>query len=129
MKKYRICLFVFLAASLLCAGTGYAVRRSYYHRAQETEETTTVSLAEESGQEVLNIGEVKNQTETVSEKPYCLVVEDGFLLVFCKEQADTCLYTHIPIMDFPPKEQEKLREGIWFDSIMEVYSYLESYTS
>ena len=39
------------------------------------------------------------------------------------------MQTHIPITDFPEEEQEKLREGIWFDSMMEVFFYLESYTS
>ena len=57
------------------------------------------------------------------------MVEDGFLLVFTKNNPSDCLYTHVPITDFPEKEQARLREGIWFSSMMDVFSYLESFTS
>ena len=35
----------------------------------------------------------------------------------------------IPITDFPEEEQDRLRAGIWFSSMMDVFHYLESYTS
>lgn len=65
----------------------------------------------------------------VVREEYYLVAEDGFLLVFLKDQKTICLYTHVPLMDFPQEEQERLREGIWFSSMMDVFHYLESYTS
>ena len=39
------------------------------------------------------------------------------------------LFTHMPLSDFPPVEQERLMEGIWFPTMAEIFSYLESYTS
>ena len=57
------------------------------------------------------------------------MAEDGFLLVFARDKKTICLYTHIPITDFPLREQGRLREGIWFSDMMEVFHYLESYTS
>ena len=51
------------------------------------------------------------------------------MLVFGKDRETICLYTHIPLMDFPESEQERLREGIWFSDMMDVIHYLESFTS
>ena len=53
----------------------------------------------------------------------------GFLLVFCSDKSTVCLYTHIPVTDFPESERVRLMEGIWFSDMMDVYHYLESYTS
>ncbi len=69
------------------------------------------------------------EREKQERKEYLLVSEDGFLLVFGNNAREICLYTHIPITDFPEEEREKLREGIWFSRMEEIYSYLESYTS
>ena len=60
---------------------------------------------------------------------YFLVSESGFLLVFCSDKSTVCLYTHIPVTDFPESERARLMEGIWFSDMMDVYHYLESYTS
>ena len=66
--------------------------------------------------------------ETESSR-YFLVSESGFLLVFCSDKSTVCLYTHIPVTDFPESERARLMEGIWFSDMMDVYHYLESYTS
>ena len=76
---------------------------------------------------VANQNQVIHETAAVEE--YYLVAEDGFLLVFLKDKKTICLYTHVPVMDFPPMERDRLREGIWFSSMMDVFNYLESYTS
>ena len=65
----------------------------------------------------------------VPEEEYFLVSEAGFLLVFCSDKSTICLYTHIPVTDFPEQERVRLMEGIWFPTMMDVYHYLESYTS
>ena len=76
----------------------------------------------------VNRKQVQHEVEDIQGEFY-LVSEDGFLLVFGKDKETICLYTHIPLMDFPEGEQERLREGIWFPDMMEVIHYLESYTS
>lgn len=63
------------------------------------------------------------------EKRYCLVAEDGFLLVFAKDRNAICLDTHMPLAEFPEKEQERLMDGIWFSTMIEIFNYLESYSS
>lgn len=131
MKKYGICLILlFFSVSTVCAGTGYLVRRSIKReRSQAAEEMLTETAKTEVFEEYPAISQRNVNSETISSELYYLVAEDGFLLVFSKDQETICLYTHIPLTDFPEGEQEHLREGIWFPSMDEVFQYLESYTS
>lgn len=75
---------------------------------------------------------VLNQEHVVAkvlEKSYCLVAEEGYLIVYDKEDEAVNLFTHMPLSEFPVSEQEKLLEGIWFVTMAEIFSYLESYSS
>lgn len=69
------------------------------------------------------------KTADKSGERYCLVAENGFLLVFAENRSSVCLDTHMPLTEFPLSEQERLLDGIWFDSMIEVFNYLESFTS
>lgn len=126
MKKYYICFFllaVFLAASIL---TGAYI---YLYRPEHAQPVPGLILESESAPEdnvVVNQRLVETREE---EKNYCLVAEDGFLLVFARDRDNVCLDTHMPLSEFPISEQEKLMEGIWFASMMDIFSYLESYSS
>ncbi len=136
MKRYMICLFLFVGVSGACLVTGYFLTREYRNNMAETKtetsgeirgtEAETETVAENLA--AVNREQVQHQADEVQGEFY-LVSEDGFLLVFGKDKTTICLYTHIPLMDFPEGEQERLREGIWFSDMMEVIYYLESYTS
>ena len=131
MKKYRICLFLFLTVSLICGSVEVAARRRYEENQNQSSCSAPKTEAEsgEKGVEAARVEGIGHETEAPIREEYYLVSEDGFLLVFLKDKKTINLYTHVPLMDFPQKEQEKLREGIWFPSMMEVFQYLESYTS
>lgn len=129
MKKYSICFSLFLVTSCICMAVGFwAVR---HDREQQTPAARQEAAAEESTEEEER--QAANQEQVVpklqGQDEYCLMSENGFLLVYSRERDDVCLYTHMPLLDFPQEEQDKLREGIWFPSMMEVFQYLESYTS
>lgn len=129
MKRYRICFFAFLTASLVCLAAGFyltRVQRQQQAKIRQETQTEVPTRAAVSQEKVVPRTE---ETAAEPEEAYYLVVEDGFLLVFARDKKTICLYTHIPIGDFPMKEQERLREGIWFSDMMEVFHYLESYTS
>lgn len=134
MKKYLSILLVFLAVSALCFAAGYGITRKAAEQetasskeelmtAPETETARDSHLADEPEAEN---AEAANQD---LESRYYLVAEDGFLLVFPREGNRVCMYTHVPVTDFPEEEQEKLRAGIWFSSMLDIFNYLESYTS
>lgn len=129
MKKYMICLLLFVAVSAACLTAGYFITRSYDREGAEGVPAT--ELQSETVVEdrlAANQDQVAHETVMVAEE-YYLVAEDGFLLVFLKDRKTIYLYTHIPITDFPEIERAKLMNGIWFSSMMEVFNYLESYTS
>lgn len=129
MKKYMICLFLFAAVSAFCLGVGIGASRiCKKNPTQETLQPESSSL-EETTREDYQAANGRQAEPVVVREEYYLVAEDGFLLVFFKDQKTICLYTHVPLMDFPQEEQERLREGIWFSSMMDVFHYLESYTS
>ena len=130
MKRYGICLLLFVTMAAACFAAGYFAMKNQTQARQESAISNTTYETEPvtENQVVVNQHQVEPAMETTSER-YYLVSETGFLLVFAQDQSTICLYTHIPITDFPEKEQERLREGIWFPSMMEVFQYLESYTS
>ena len=131
MKKYRYCFLLLLGMVLvvLVASLFFLPERIDEEAPSETER---VLSPEETGETVKEDQIVINQEQVGPAAPkenYLLVSEDGFLLVFGSSRSEICLYTHIPILDFPGEEQDKLRQGIWFETMEEIYSYLESYTS
>lgn len=126
MKKYDICFFllaVFASAALLTGAYlyWYQPRRA---KPIPSEILETEFVPEDNA--VINQHQVEKREEKGT---YCLAAEDGFLLVFVNERDNVCLDTHMPLSEFPVEEQEKLMEGIWFQTMMEVLNYLESYTS
>ena len=132
MKKYGICLFLLLLTSIVCLFTGFFITRTSIRQEEAIPNATIETETVTEDRVVLNqkqIEPVVSTEETAPAKRYYLVTEDGFLLVFCEDKATVCLYTHMPISDFPQAEQDKLREGIWFETMIEVFNYLESYTS
>lgn len=128
MKRYGICLILFVVMAAACFAAGYFATKSKAHPESAISNTTYETESVTENRVVINQRQVEPIAETSLER-YYLVSETGFLLVFSQDQSTICLYTHIPITDFPEREQERLREGIWFPSMMEVFHYLESYTS
>ena len=134
MKRYMICLFLFVGHSAAFLVTAYFLGgQEDVAVSPTTQEPTAIESSDVTRTAPENLaaangGKVMHENSALVEEFY-LVSEDGFLLVFGKDQETICLYTHIPLMDFPEREQERLREGIWFPSMMEVIQYLESYTS
>ena len=118
--------------SIVCLIVAYGITRYSVRQEQAVPNTVieTETVNDVDDRAAMNQEQVKPILESVSPaEEYYLVSESGFLLVFCSDRSTICLYTHIPVTDFPEKEREKLMEGIWFPSMMDVYHYLESYTS
>lgn len=132
MKKYSICFLLFFVTSVSCLFCGFLLTRHKVSQERGFDHTVIETETVTEGQPVANVNQVEPVTETrstESEQEFYLVSEAGFLLVFSKDRTTICLYTHIPITDFPQRERERLMEGIWFPTMMEVFNYLESYTS
>ena len=135
MKKYVSCFLFFFAltsASLITLffmTAGEKAQRVEEVQVQESvEEPLFARETEEEIHVVLNMEQVENET-VEDEEQYFLVAEEGYLIVYDKGQETTELFTHMPLAEFQAKEQERLMAGIWFPTMAELFSYLESYSS
>lgn len=134
MRRYGICGIIVLVTAVVCFSAGFFINRSGERQESASSDTareTKIEIETETAPEpraVVNQREVEPAAANAKEEFY-LVSETGYLLVFAQDQSTICLHTHIPITEFPEREQEKLRAGIWFSSMMEIFHYLESYTS
>lgn len=134
MKKYVSCFLFFFFLTAACLATLFylTINREpqRFQEVQVLESMEKPALAEEETEETLHL--VLNQ-EAVEPRQaregYCLVAEEGYLIVYDGRKNAVDLLTHMPLSDFPVREQERLMEGIWFSTMAEIFSYLESYTS
>ena len=100
MKKYRICLFLFLGVSVICILIAFFVRRSQEGAGLENRNETGIEQLEtEETQETVVEDQMAANQERVQAHPvqeeYYLVAEDGMLLI-CKgsENVSLSLYTY-----------------------------------
>ena len=128
MKKYMFCFLLFAATSLLCLGIGFVITRDSVQPEEAIPGATLETETVTEDQIVINQEKVSPAPEKEKEKFY-LVSEDGYLLVLYQDKTTICLYTHMPVTDFQEEERGRLMDGIWFSSMIEVFNYLESYTS
>ena len=128
MKKYMFCFLLFAATSLLCLGIGFVITKDSVQPEEAIPGATLETETVTEDQIVINQEKVSPAPEKEKEKFY-LVSEDGYLLVLYQDKTTICLDTHMPVTDFPEEERGRLMDGIWFSSMIEVFNYLESYTS
>ena len=128
MKKYMFCFLLFAATSLLSLGIGFVITKDSVQPEEAIPGATLETETVTEDQIVINQEKVSPAPEKEKEKFY-LVSEDGYLLVLYQDKTTICLYTHMPVTDFPEEERGRLMDGIWFSSMIEVFNYLESYTS
>lgn len=127
MRKYGICLLLFVVLAIACFSVGYAVTRT--ESVRESAVPATVYETETVDERPVAEAGAGVQAEGTAEEHYCLVAESGYLMVYSRERNALYLDTHIPLTEFPDTEKERLLDGIWFSSMVEVFQYLESYTS
>lgn len=133
MKKY-VSGFLFF----LCLTSGCLISLFLLTSGPEENEAKKVQATESVEQPAFAESEetmthlVLNQEKVIparAEEKYCLVAEEGYLIVYDNENEMINMFTHMPLAEFPVTEQEKLMEGIWFPTLAAIFSYLESYSS
>ena len=140
MNRYVSSFLFFLCLTAGCLVALFFITGSM--EAQKVQVTESVEQQAFAGSAAVNESEtagrepvyhiVLNQEKvvpSVASENYCLVSEEGYLIVYDRDMDAVNMFTHMPLRDFPVEEQEKLMEGIWFETMTEIFSYLESYTS
>lgn len=133
MKKYVSGFLFFFCLTAACLISLFLLTSSgakeEAQKVQATESVEQPTFAKQEAETMVHL--VLNQEEVTAKlkEKYCLVAEDGYLIVYDEQDETVNLFTHMPLAEFPESEQERLREGIWFPTMTELFSYLESYSS
>ena len=123
MHRWFYSIGVFL---LLClfSFAGYNYNQVNVLRAQVQE------IQEEKKQESQVPVETKTVVETAAEEGgYYLIEENGMVSVYQADQTTLYETTGISMNLLPEKLQEEIREGKYVKSELELYSFLENYSS
>ena len=141
MKKHVSGFLFFFCLTMFClVGLFWVTKNGVEDEVQQVQATETYEaplfagheLVDESVPEETMLHVVLNQEEIrheIVKEKYCLVAEEGYLIVYDSDLETVNLFTHMPLAEFPIREQERLMEGIWFTTMAEIFSYLESYSS
>ncbi|MDF2539436.1 MAG: putative rane protein [Herbinix sp.] len=71
----------------------------------------------------------KTYNEDMIPYRFYVVVKSGYVVVYNSDLKSVYKYTHIEAKDLPEKDRIELSKGIYVDSLDELYSLLESYSS
>lgn len=123
-KTSSVRLFFVLGAALCCA----AYSGGYYYVQQKSQEplpklAETQGLKDSEGDETIESGTIVPAFE------YLLKEQDGFVVVYYADGETLYDHTAIPLEQLPWKLQREIREGKQISSEMELYNFLESYSS
>lgn len=139
MKRYVSGFLFFCCLTMFCLfGLFWMTRGAEHEEARKVQVTESLEeplFADGDASEIpketmahLVLNQTNVSHEIIKEK-YCLVAEEGYLIVYDTDKKTVNLFTHMPLAEFPMTEQERLMEGIWFPTMAEIFSYLESYSS
>lgn len=121
-RKYGIGFLVAIFIMMLLLEFGY--QWSYQLRADRQKEKETLLQEKTEQAEVLAVeGNVEKNAE------YLLKELNGYVIVYLSDEKTVYEVTEISIAELPKEIQNKLREGIKFHSINELYAFLENYSS
>ena len=98
-------------------------------RVQATEAVEQTIFAEEDSEPIHLVLNQHSVQSRMTDERYYLTMEEGYLLIYDQEDHKVDLVTYVPVSEFPLAEQERLMTGIWFATMADLFSYLESCTS
>lgn len=121
-RKYCIGFFAAIFMIMILLEVGY--RWSYQQRSDRQKENTTFLQEKTEPAEVLSVeGNVEKNSE------YLLKELNGYVIVYLSDEKTVYEVTGISITELPKEVQNQIQEGIKFDSINELYAFLENYSS
>lgn len=134
MKKFSISIFVLC----LLLFVGYAYTFHYRMMAagdlENPSASTTASAdsGEDAARQQVSSGLVINSSssETPTENTgYYIGVKNGFLIIYESDKSTVYEYTDILYDGLPNDLQEEISDGKYVNSLKDLYSFLENYSS
>ncbi|MCC8029958.1 MAG: hypothetical protein LIO75_09255 [Lachnospiraceae bacterium] len=101
--------------------------------AKASRQLTIDDSTESVGEETDEAGESEKNTEVIcsetSEDTYCLRKNGSYLSVYRSDSDDVYFDTGMRLSDLPEDVQAAAETGIFFESLEELYGFLENYSS
>ena len=72
---------------------------------------------------------VETEGSARKEDTYCLLEENGYVVVYLGDRETVYDYTSIEVASLPPGLQHEIKNGKYVGSIQMLYSFLENYSS
>lgn len=122
--KRKYCIGFFAAIFIIMILLEFGYRWSYQQKSDRQKENTTFLQEKTEPTEVLAVeGNVEKNSE------YLLKELNGYVIVYLGDEKTVYEVTGISITELPKEVQSQIQEGIKFDSINELYAFLENYSS
>lgn len=122
--KRKYCIGFFAAIFMIMILLEFGYRWSYQQKSDRQKENTTFLQEKTEPTEVLAVeGNVEKNSE------YLLKELNGYVIVYLGDEKTVYEVTGISITELPKEVQSQIQEGIKFDSINELYAFLENYSS
>lgn len=122
--KRKYCIGFFAAIFMIMILLEFGYRWSYQQKSDRQKENTTFLQEKTEPTEVLAVeGNVEKNSE------YLLKELNGYVIVYLGDEKTVYEVTGISITELPKEVQSQIQEGIKFNSINELYAFLENYSS
>ena len=124
-KKLSVGFFTAaLAAFILLAG---AYHFTYEQALERAGDASLAAKTEEDAAEA--VPSVETEGSARKEDTYCLLEENGYVVVYLGDRETVYDYTSIEVASLPPGLQHEIKNGKYVGSIQMLYSFLENYSS
>ena len=125
----RIGIYFFCVVALGCLTSSILYRKSERANEIRLEKTAQddVSVEENRIPSEEEIIEVSDNGVVVER--FLVIEEDGYLVIYDRQNRKRYDETTIRVFDLPERLQEQVREGLYFLDEEELYAFLENYSS
>ena len=116
----------FFLSALILSTMAWIGGRQYYLKLNEREQEKIAQIQEaetEQFKESVESANIQNK------KTFVIREEDGYLNVYFGEADDLYMYTGIAYQGLPEELKKEISNGKTFDTLEDLYRFLESYSS
>ncbi len=127
-NKYGIGFLVITIAAIVLITCAYQLS---YHKAKERAEEARIEKEKAAEKSAEKPAEKSVATEgtALKEDCYYLMEVNGYIVVYLSDKKTPYEYTDILYDELPETLREEIRNGKYIESIKDLYSFLENYSS
>ncbi|MBM6949037.1 BofC C-terminal domain-containing protein [Mordavella massiliensis] len=125
-KKLSVGFFTAALAAFILLACAYHFT---YEKALERAGDASLAARTEEGGDTKESPSVETEGSAVKEDTYCLLEENGYVVVYLGDRETVYDYTSIEVASLPAGLQHEIKNGKYVGSTQMLYSFLENYSS